>query len=44
MKKKTFNNEYSARAFAEKVGGKVRMQSLPDYMGTIIIWVVEWND
>ena len=44
MKKKTFDDEHSARSFAEKVGGTVRMQSLPDYMGTIIIWVVEWND
>ena len=43
-KKKVFDNETSARTFAEKVNGSVRQSYLPDYMRVEIIWIVEWEE
>ncbi len=40
--KRIFSSEAAAHAFARKVDGKVRCQTLPGYMSTEIIWVVEW--
>ena len=43
MNKKVFESEYGANSFAKKVNGTVRMSWLPDYIGTITIWIVEWK-
>lgn len=43
MKKKVFETEQAAQHFASQVGGIVRMTQLPDYMGVIIVYVVEWE-
>lgn len=42
--KKSFKYEESARAFAKKVNGTVRLRQLPDYLGVIVDWVVEWEE
>ena len=42
--KKSFKYEDSAREFAKKVNGTVRLRQLPDYNGVIIDWVVEWEE
>lgn len=42
-KKKSFKFEDSARDFAKKVNGTVRLRQLPDYNGVIVDWVVEWE-
>lgn len=44
MKRKGFECEYSANEFAKKVGGKVKFSPIPDYMGMIPYWVVEWEE
>ncbi len=44
MKRKGFETEYVARKFSENVGGTVKFSPLPDYMGMIPYWVVEWNE
>ena len=42
--KKIFNDEHSARTFAEQVNGTVRQSYLPNYMWVDIIWIVEWEE
>lgn len=44
MKRKCFETEEGARAFSEKVNGKVRQAVLPNYMWVDIVWVVEWEE
>lgn len=44
MKRKCFETEEGARAFAEKVNGKVRKSVLPNYMWVDVVWVVEWEE
>jgi hypothetical protein len=39
--KRCFSSEESAKEYAKKHGGNVRLRQLPDYNGVIIDWVVE---
>ena len=39
-----FETEYQANEYARKVNGKVTCRPLPDYMGVIDNWVVEWDN
>jgi len=41
MKRKVFETDQAAKHFASQVGGTVKMRQLPDYMGVIIVYVVE---
>ena len=43
MKHKIFTTEYEAKKFSKKVSGSIKLKDLPDYMGVITIWVVEWK-
>ena len=44
MKRKGFESEHAAKEFAAKVSGTVRFSPLPDYMGMIPYWTVEWEE
>lgn len=43
MKRKGFENEFAARKFAREVNGIVKFTPLPDYMGMINYWTVEYR-
>ena len=42
--KRAFKYEDSAREYAKRVNGTVRLRQLPDYNGVIVDWVVEWEE
>lgn len=43
MKRKGFENEFAARKFAREVNGDVKFTPLPNYMGMISYWIVEYQ-
>ena len=40
---KGFDSEHKAKEFAERVNGEVKFSPLPDYMGMIPYWKVEYE-